>query len=221
MVESKGWNWNIVQGDSQTIWKEPSVESFYYLNRWKDLGFKDYLDLGCGLGRHTVLFARNGFNTNCFDIEQSAIDSTTKWCSDEGFKVTGKVGDMLNLPYEDESFDCIFCRNVISHTDTEGVKKAIAEIRRVLRKGGECYFTLASKSTFGFSKTDWPLIDKNTKICKTEGPEYNVPHYFADLDDVKELVSDFTLIDVYHVESFWMSFGHGNSSFHYHILVRK
>ena len=50
----------------------------------------------------------------------------------------------------DESIEAILCRNVISHTDTEGIKRIIKEIKRVLKINGECYLTLESKSTWGF-----------------------------------------------------------------------
>ena len=92
---------------------------------------------------------------------------------------------MLELPYDDNSMDSILCRNVISHTDTEGIKKVVSELKRVLRMNGECYLTLASKSTWGY-KQDWPMVDENTKLCMREGPEYKVPHFYADYDLIKE-----------------------------------
>lgn len=54
MVESKGWNWEIVKDDKVDIWKNPSIESYYLLNRWKSQGKRNFLDLGCGLGRHSI-----------------------------------------------------------------------------------------------------------------------------------------------------------------------
>ena len=40
MVKSKGWNWKIVEGKNEEIWKEPSIESYYLINRWKEQGKK-------------------------------------------------------------------------------------------------------------------------------------------------------------------------------------
>ena len=150
MIKSKGWNWKIVKDDPNSIWKNPSIESYYLLNRWTSLNMKEFLDLGCGLGRHSVLFAQNGFNVSCFDISKDAINRTKEWCQSENLKCDYKIGDMLKLPYNDNSFECILCRNVISHTDTEGMKIIINELKRVLKQNGECYLTLGSKDTWGF-----------------------------------------------------------------------
>jgi ubiquinone/menaquinone biosynthesis C-methylase UbiE len=52
---------------------------------------------------------------------------------------------MKELPYKDESFDCILAYHVISHTDTQGIKRILKELNRVLRKSGEFFITLCSK----------------------------------------------------------------------------
>ena len=40
MVESKAWNWKIVKEDKEEYWKNPSVESYYLLNRcYEDVTF--------------------------------------------------------------------------------------------------------------------------------------------------------------------------------------
>lgn len=219
MVESKGWNWEIVQNDKAKVWLEPSIESYYLLSKWKSESKKTFLDLGCGLGRHSVLFGKNGFDVLCFDISQDAINRTKEWAENLGLKLDYAVGDMINLPYSDESIDCILCRNVISHTDTEGMKQIITEIKRVLRKNGECYLTLGSKDTWGFKQETWPLIDPNTRIRMEEGPEYKVPHFYADYDLIKELFSDFEILNVYQVVDYYDK--KDSASYHYHILIRK
>ena len=97
MIKSKGWNWEIVDNDKNNIWKIPSIESYYLVNRWLSLGFKDFLDLGCGLGRHTVLFASNEFNVSAFDISENAIERTKNWIDELNLKASYKHGDMVCL----------------------------------------------------------------------------------------------------------------------------
>lgn len=221
MVESKGWKWEVIENDKNSIWKNPSMESYYLLNRWKTQNRIEFLDLGCGLGRHSVLFGKNGFHVYCFDISEEAILKTEEWARNENLTFEYATGDMLKLPYKDESIDCILCKNVISHSDTKGVQQAISEIYRVLNTSAECYVTLGSKETRGFKQSEWPLIDQNTKICMEKGPEYEVPHFYADYELIKELFKRFKILKITHVEEFWESNGVTDSSFHYHVLIRK
>ncbi len=220
MIKSQGWDWKIVKEDFKSVWKNPSMESFYLVNRWKSLNFKDFLDLGCGLGRHSILFGKNNFNISCFDISSDAISRTKEWCNEKKINANYKVGDMLELDYPDNSFDCILCMNVLSHTDTEGIKRIIGNIRRVLRVGGECYLTLCSKDTWGY-KTDWPNVDNNTKLMMVEGPEYKVPHFYADYNLIQELFSNFEIVNIHQKVDYFPKEDKVNESYHYHLLIKK
>ena len=222
MIKSKEWDWEKVKGKQEEYWKEPSIESFYLINRWKKDDKKDFLDLGCGLGRHTILFAKNGFKTRAFDLSENAIKRAKEYAQKENVDVEFKLGDMLNLPYDDESLDCILCRNVISHTNTEGMKKIIKELYRVLRNNGEVYLTLGSKETWGFKQTDWPLVDPNTRIRMDEGPEKGIPHFYADYDLIEELFKSFNIETIYQLEDFYKNENEElSSSKHYHVLIKK
>ncbi|MCI8290805.1 MAG: class I SAM-dependent methyltransferase [Clostridia bacterium] len=221
MVESKGWNWKIVKDNQADIWKNPSMESYYLVNRWKIQSKKSFLDLGCGLGRHSILFGKNEFSVNCFDISENAIDRTKEWAEKEGLEFSYEVGDMIKLPYKDEQFDCVYCRNVISHTDTEGVKKVIDELYRVMKHEGECYLTLSSKETWGFKQEDWPLIDENTRLRMEEGPEYMVPHFYVDYDLVQQLFKKFQIIKIQQVIDYYEEKEKLFNSYHYHVLIHK
>jgi len=220
IIKSKGWDWAVVSEEQVDTWKTPSTESFYLLNRWKNQNKKDFLDLGCGLGRHTVLFAKNGFSVKAFDISEEAIEQAKEWADKENLAVDFQIGDMLELPYKNEAFDCILCRNVISHTDTNGVRQIIKELRRVLKPEGECYFTLGSKSAWGF-KQDWPMVDENTKLRMEEGPEHKVPHFYADYDLIQTLFKDFKIEILEHIGRFYEVDGTLTESYHYHVLIRK
>lgn len=35
MIQSKAWEWEIVDGNDTKYWKTPSIESYYLINRWK------------------------------------------------------------------------------------------------------------------------------------------------------------------------------------------
>jgi SAM-dependent methyltransferase len=220
IIESKGWNWEVVSGDFADVWKTPASEVYYLLSRWKQQNKHAFLDFGCGLGRHTILFAANGFEVSAFDISESSIEHTSSWAKEMGLKINIKQGDMLNIPFEDESAECILSMNVISHTDTNGVRKIADELKRVLKQNGECYLTLCSKETWGY-KQNWPVVDENTKLRDEQGPEYMVPHFYADYDLILELFKSFDVLDVKHIGDYYTKDGKIYESYHWHILIRK
>lgn len=221
MKQGKAMNWKAVGDDVEKSYKTPAIEAYYLLERWKNQGKKDFLDLGCGLGRHAILFAKNEFVVSAFDISSDAIEETRRLAVKEKLELDYQIGDMLHLPYADESQDCIYCRGVITHSDTAGIKEAIAQLYRVLRKDGECYVTLCSKDSDEW-RYNWKQIDENTKIKEEEGPEYGIPHFFADYNLIFELFRDFQIQSVQQVVDYYDSdTGQHEACFHYHILIRK
>ncbi len=221
MIESKAWQWKEAGEELEDVFINPSVESYYLLNRWSNQGKKSILDLGCGIGRHTILFAKNNFDTYAFDLSEVAIRRTKEWADSLALKVDYKIGDMLELPYQDNQFDCILCRNVISHTDTIGMRKIVSELKRVLKKDGECYLTLGSKTADNFNNPDFPKVDENTSIRIEEGPENGIPHFYADYDLIQELFKDFKIELINQIEDIFFNKNKLNRSWHYHLLVRK
>ena len=185
---SKEWNWEINTND---LWLKPSIESYFYVQEWKNKQFKNVLDLGCGLGRHAILFARNGFNVTACDLSDYGVNHLNEWAGKENLKIETVVCDMLKLPFSENSFDAIFSYHTISHTDTIGVKKVINELKRVLRTNGELFLTLCSKETWSFKDAGYPKIDENTVLKQEDGPEDGIPHFYVNLEDIQKLFNDF------------------------------
>lgn len=213
-MNSKPWDWSMVK--DRNTWLMPCEESYYYAHKWKRENKRSVLDLGCGLGRHSILFAKYGFKVTALDISREAVDNLKKWQKEEDVDILCKTADMSEpLPFADDAFDCIFSMHAAGHTDTVGMKKLIGEIKRVLKPGGTVFMTLCSKETWTFSQADLPRVDENT-VLKTEGPEKGVPHFFADMDDIEGLFSDFNLIKVRHIDDCYYS-GKRSNQKHYFI----
>ena len=217
MRKTKAWDWSTAKKE---VWLEPSEESYYLAHRWKAQGRKSILDLGCGLGRHSILFARSGFDVTATDLSPEGVDHLKQWAEHEKLPVNAQTADMMALPYGDAAFDCVFSFHVISHCDTEGIRRVIAEMNRVLKPGGELYCTLCSKDTWSFRDAGYPKIDVNTVVKTDEGPEKGIPHFFVDMDDLLQLFSGFEIIRVRHVDDCWFD-GAKRKSIHYFLLVRK
>jgi ubiquinone/menaquinone biosynthesis C-methylase UbiE len=213
MIKSKSWNWDIVTDD---FWTIPSEDVYYYLDQWLKLDFNKILDLGCGLGRHSLFFAKNGFEVHAFDLSESGLGKFMEQIKNEELNICVKLGDMLSLPYKDSYFDCILAYHSIYHTDSLGIKQVISEIYRVLKKDGEALLTFNSKNNPSFIKNSNKKIDENT-VLKTEGNEQNIPHYYTDVEDLKYLLKDFRLIKIRQIEDIWKK----DSSWHYFVNIKK
>ena len=219
MSISKAWNW---KEEQDQIWLYPSEESYFISARWKKQGYTKLLDFGCGLGRHSIFFSKQGFDVSAFDLSPDGVKHTQDWTKHEMLNIDVKVSDMLSLPYEDEAFDCLFAYHVISHTDTNGIKAIMKEIKRVMKPQSEIYITLCSKETWSFAEAGYPKIDENT-IQKTDnGAEKDVPHFYVNLDEIIALFHDisFELIRIQHIDDCYYD-GEKRNSKHYFILAKK
>ncbi len=74
-------------------------------------------------------------------------------------------GDVQQLQYDDQQFDMVICNHVLEHVEDD--KKAISEIRRVLKKGGfailQVPISLNIENTLEAQK-DWTSKDKIKKL---------------------------------------------------------
>jgi len=219
MIESRPWDWSKNESNK---WLIPSIESCYLAESWTSKGFRRFLDLGTGLGRHAIYFAKKGFDASADDLSQYGLDHLRRWAEGEQVTVDVRRCDMLNLPFPDSSFDCIMSYNVIYHTDTEGFIRALAEIRRVLKPGGEAFLTLISKKTESYLKAnEAKRIDSNTILRDEQETEYDVPHFYVDIADILHYLDDFEFL-MKPVEQIEYNLdGSQHTSVHFNVLVRR
>ncbi len=194
MIESKPWDWSKNESSS---WLVPSIEACYLSEAWKSKGFNKFLDLGCGLGRHSIYLGKKGFEVNAVDLSDYGVNHLKKWAEEEQLNIDAQVCDMLNLPFEDNTFDCMIAYNVIYHTDTEGFIKALNEIKRVLKDNGELFITLISKNTWSYQSADkYKRVDDNTILRDEHETEKDVPHFYVDIEDIKRYFIDFEFVKI-------------------------
>lgn len=92
------------------------------------------LEIGCGAGRYTRSFLhyRPDLQVHGCDISQVALEEAR--AADRTGKIEYKLGDALDLPYPDNSFDIVVLFDVFEHVTDVG--KAAGEVARVLKPGG-------------------------------------------------------------------------------------
>lgn len=94
------------------------------------------LEIGCGRGDHAIMAAScHARQVVGIDVSTNAIAVAKKAAKERGLseRVSFKIADVENLPFEDSSFDLILNHEVFSSVDLEA---ALPELRRVLREGG-------------------------------------------------------------------------------------
>jgi len=218
MVKSKGWDWENVNEAYRSTHLQPTDDSLNCAIAWKEAGYASVLDLGAGLGRHSICFAKKGLKVSAIDISESGIKHLQSWATAENLKIETQIGDMLFLPYADASFDCIFAYHVISHSDSKGIKKIIAEIERVLKPKGAVYLSFSSKGTTDFIEATQPKVDENTMFWEG-GPDIGgSPIFYANIPDIMELLSNFTVNKIFQREMYNKDKNGNNRKSEYHYV---
>ena len=200
MIKSKGWDWENAEKGEYSAHLKPVEYTYYYANVWKEKGYETVLDLGTGLGRHAIYFAKNGLKVCAIDMSDYGIKHLQSWAKNENLEIDAKVGDMFDLPYEDNVFDCLFAYHVISHSDTIGIRKIIREIERVLKPKGEVFLSFSSKETTDFIEAVCPKIDDNTLFWEGGTDIDGSPLFYADVPSILALLSNFDNIFIRHTE---------------------
>ena len=79
-------------------------------------------------------------------------------------KVTGnvdaRVGSLLSLPFEDNTFDCVWSANVVQYLTEAEFELAVAEFKRVLKPGGTLALKDFDVSVVQFIPLDPGIIDR-------------------------------------------------------------
>ncbi|RYG61092.1 MAG: methyltransferase domain-containing protein [Alphaproteobacteria bacterium] len=139
----------------------------------------DWLDLGCGSGRHLVHIHKHMPNIHLKGIELSQLGhSICKGLMDSEKlpKDSIVMGDMRQLPFASNSFDVIYahmsmyCLPYMRGTGF-GLEEAMTEAVRTLRKNGVMFMM--------FPEGDWR--------------EYSLPHQLMTRDMMRHLAADFGL----------------------------
>lgn len=110
---------------------------------------KDVLEVGCGIGTDGLEFAKKGANYVGVDLSPRSIE-----LAKERFNLCGISGvlEVANaeegLPFADCSFDHVYSFGVIHHSPAP--ERIVAEIHRILRKGGTFTIMLYNESSINY-----------------------------------------------------------------------
>ena len=97
---------------------------------------KKALEIGCGTGIFTSLIARSGADITAVELSPELVERAR--AQNPAPNVKYRVMNVEELDFPENSFDCVYGSSVLHHLN---LPKALPEMLRVLRPGGNFVFT--------------------------------------------------------------------------------
>jgi ubiquinone/menaquinone biosynthesis C-methylase UbiE len=172
------------------------------------LSWKRVLDFGCASGRMLRHFPRSGAVTELWGVDFNAWYLT--WCKLNfsppfRFAVTTTAP---HLPFEDNSFDLVYCGSVFTHI-SDLADTWLLELRRVIRSGGYAYITVHDQTTIELLRTKYK--DKTSRalldmVQRCDAQTGVLSHNYASFAiDAGTLDVVQTFYDINYLERKWSS----------------
>jgi SAM-dependent methyltransferase len=107
-----------------------------------------FIDIGAGGGRHSFEALRRGADVTAFDRDEVAMKEVGEMFTamveageaPAGVGARAVVGDILELPYPDASFDVVLASEILEHIPDD--RGAMRELLRILAPGGMLVVTV-------------------------------------------------------------------------------
>ena len=107
-----------------------------------------FIDVGAGAGRHSYEALRRGANVTSYDLDEvelKGVEDMFGAMELEGEVPPGgsakiEVGDILDIPHPDGSFDVVLASEILEHVPED--VQAISELVRILAPGGTLAVTV-------------------------------------------------------------------------------
>jgi ubiquinone/menaquinone biosynthesis C-methylase UbiE len=139
-----------------------SIEYSYVLHEYPNFSGKKVLDVGSGNGYVLAKYALEGADVYGIDITQAGVELCRKRFNLLNLNGDFRVADAQEIPFEDNSFDCVCSMGVLHHVpDTQ---RALDEIFRVLKPGGRLIvmFYYKHSAKYQFKYRIWSLFTGKT-----------------------------------------------------------
>ena len=118
------------------------------------LAEREILNVGGSAGAIDNFLADHAHRVVSIDIDDKAIEHAQATFQKPNLEF--RVADALKLPFDDASFDVVICSHVYEHVPDP--VQMFAEIDRVLKPGGTCYFSAGNRLMWNEPHYDLPLL---------------------------------------------------------------
>lgn len=182
--------WDETYTQREFFGSEPSELGVRALDIFRAKGTRKVLELGCGQGRDTWLFLRNGLEVTALDYSETGICYMRDRAKEKGLDagIVLQVHDARKgMPFPDASFDAVFSHMFFTMQMTEReIALIMRECLRVLRPGGLNIFSVRNFHDPHFGK----FVHLGEDMY--QNPMGFVVHFF-DEDKVRRVSEGFVL----------------------------
>jgi ubiquinone/menaquinone biosynthesis C-methylase UbiE len=140
---------------------------------------KKVLEIGSGAGLDAAEFARNGAIVTAVDFTETAVKETTATFKEAKLKATIQRMDARKLTFDDNTFDIVYSFGVIHHILE--YREALAQVKRVLKKGGEFIGMFYNKDSLLWS---YSIEHLGLSIERVLGVPFAEPFTKSDLEEL-------------------------------------
>src|SRR5437764_6414564 len=180
----EAWDKRWATDDGRADWLEPHPAVVALLPELRARGARRVLDLGCGVGRHALLLAEQGFAVEAIDGSPAGLAVLRESAAARGLTLGLRQGAADALPFDDMSFDFVLSWNVIYHGTLGDVGHRLAEIWRVLKPGALFQGTMLTtrNANYGIGR----LVAPGTFVVDG-AEEKGHPHFYCTASDLVAL----------------------------------
>lgn len=164
---------------------EPADSAVATARLFKELGLKKILIPGFAYGRNAKPFTDNGCNVTGIEISEMAINLAKKHFGEE---VKVHHGSVVDMPFDEEMYDGIFCYALIHLLNTEERIKLIKDCYNQLGANGYMVFVAISKQDTQYGQGQ--EISEDTIETK-----HGLKLFFYDRDSLMREFGDYGLVE--------------------------
>lgn len=174
--------WNNVWSSTNVFYSHDIV--LVEIKQLRDV--RKILEIGAGTGRDLEELSKKGYVVTYSDFSSVAIEKFHK----RNPKIEFQECDARNLPFQNNSFDLVYCLGLLEHFDRQDRKKIIKEMFRVSNQ----YILIDVPQRYGFAFLVKKLLMLFGKWKYGEEIEFS---YAQLLKEVKEVILDFKVVSRY------------------------